>query len=163
MSGLSTSDVSSDVQVNAHLKARIAELEAMRGNLLGTRHQPCRRDFPMTHHAVDHEFCIDGHSGRITVSLYADGSPCEVFLNMVKEGSTIDGLVGVIGTITGLALQYNVPIDVLAGKLVGSCFVPHGFTKNPDIRVAKSISDYVFRWLTSDAFKRVSQVAVGSK
>ena len=112
-----------------------------------------RKPLPDTRKAITHKFDIAGHEGYITVGEYEDGRPGELFITMAKEGSTIGGLMDTIGTLTSLALQYNVPIEVLERKLAHMRFEPSGFTKNPDMPVAKSISDYLFRWL---AFQYVS-------
>ena len=83
----------------------------------------------------------------MTVGLFDDGQPGELFITMAKEGSTIGGLMDSIGTLTSLALQYGVPLEALLRKFAHQRFEPSGFTKNPEIRNASSIIDYVFRWL----------------
>ena len=83
----------------------------------------------------------------MTVGLFDDGQPGELFITMAKEGSTIGGLMDSIGTLTSLALQYGVPLEALVKKFAHQRFEPSGFTKNPEIRNASSIIDYVFRWL----------------
>ncbi|OHE82747.1 MAG: hypothetical protein A2107_03380 [Verrucomicrobia bacterium GWF2_62_7] len=102
---------------------------------------------PETRIAVTHRFEIAGHEGYLHVGLFEDGAPGELFITMAKEGSTIGGLMDTIGTLTSLALQYGVPIDALVKKFAHQRFEPSGLTKNPDIRMASSIVDYVFRWL----------------
>ncbi|MGA2541234.1 MAG: vitamin B12-dependent ribonucleotide reductase [Verrucomicrobiota bacterium] len=127
----------------AHLKdleAQLAKLQAQSG-------QPLRRRLPDTRTAVTHKFDIAGHEGYLTVGLFGDGQPGELFITMAKEGSTIGGLMDSIGTLTSLALQYGVPLEALIKKFAHQRFEPSGFTKNPDIRNASSIIDYVFRWL----------------
>ncbi|MCX6897527.1 MAG: vitamin B12-dependent ribonucleotide reductase [Verrucomicrobia bacterium] len=109
--------------------------------------QPFRRRMPETRMAVTHKFDIAGHEGYLHVGLFEDHTPGELFITMAKEGSTIGGLMDTIGTLTSLALQYGVPIDALVKKFAHQRFEPSGFTKNPDIRTASSIVDYVFRWL----------------
>ncbi len=111
-----------------------------------------RKPLPDTRKAITHKFDIAGHEGYITVGEYEDGRPGELFITMAKEGSTIGGLLDTIGTLTSLALQYNVPIEVLERKLAHMRFEPSGFTKNPEIPIAKSISDYMFRWLAFQYF-----------
>ena len=96
---------------------------------------------------MTHKFEIAGHEGYITVGLYEDGQPGELFITMSKEGSTIGGLMDTVGTLTSIALQYGVPLESLVKKFAYQRFEPSGFTKNPDIRNATSITDYVFRWL----------------
>ena len=102
---------------------------------------------PETRMAVTHKFDIAGHEGYLHVGMFEDNTPGELFITMAKEGSTIGGLMDTIGTLTSLALQYGVPIDALVRKFAYQRFEPSGFTKNPDIRTASSIVDYVFRWL----------------
>jgi ribonucleoside-diphosphate reductase alpha chain len=109
--------------------------------------QPLRRRLPDTRSAVTHKFDIAGHEGYLTVGLFADGQPGELFITMAKEGSTIGGLMDSIGTLTSMAFQYGVPIEALLRKFAHQRFEPSGFTKNPEIRNAASIIDYVFRWL----------------
>jgi len=102
---------------------------------------------PDTRTSLTHKFEIAGHEGYITVGLYEDNQPGELFITMSKEGSTIGGLMDTVGTLTSIALQYGVPLESLAKKFAYQRFEPSGFTKNPDIRNATSITDYVFRWL----------------
>ena len=109
--------------------------------------QPIRRKLPDERQSITHKFSIAGHEGYITVGMYEDGTPGEIFLTMSKEGSTISGLMDTIATMTSLALQYGVPLETLVQKFAHSRFEPSGFTPNPDIRFAKSIPDYIFRWL----------------
>ena len=96
---------------------------------------------------------LRGHEGYITVGLYEDGQPGELFITMSKEGSTIGGLMDTVGTLTSIALQYGVPLESLVKKFAYQRFEPSGFTKNPDIRNATSITDYVFRWLACQFIK----------
>jgi ribonucleoside-diphosphate reductase alpha chain len=108
---------------------------------------PRRERLPDTRRSLTHKFSIGGHEGYIIVGFYDDGRPGELFINMAKEGSTIGGLMDTIGVLTSLALQYGVPLDALVRKFEHARFEPNGFTRNPDIPMAKSIVDYVFRWL----------------
>jgi ribonucleoside-diphosphate reductase alpha chain len=108
---------------------------------------PLRRRLPDVRHSITHKFSITGHDGYLTVGLYEDGEPGEVFLKMAKEGSTISGLMDTIGLMTSFALQYGVPLKFLVDKFSHTRFEPSGFTQNQDIPFAKSIVDYVFRWL----------------
>ena len=96
---------------------------------------------------MTHKFDIQGHEGYLTVGFFDDGRPGELFITMAKEGSTVGGLMDVIGTLVSMGLQYGVPLDVFVNKFAHSRFEPSGFTKNPDIPIAKSITDYIFRWL----------------
>ncbi|MBN2172140.1 MAG: vitamin B12-dependent ribonucleotide reductase [Candidatus Krumholzibacteriota bacterium] len=108
---------------------------------------PRRRKMPNTRHSLTHKFDIQGHEGYITVGLYEDGAPGEFFITMAKEGSTIGGLMDAFGTALSMGLQYGVPLKVLVDKFVHSRFEPSGFTQNPEIPLAKSIVDYIFRWI----------------
>jgi len=129
------------------LETRIQELEAEVANLRDEAGKPLRRRLPETRSAVTHKFDIAGHEGYLTVGLFEDGRPGELFITMSKEGSTIGGLMDSIGTLTSLAWQYGVPLEALVRKFAHQRFEPSGFTKNPEIRNASSITDYVFRWL----------------
>ena len=113
----------------------------------GADGRPARRRLPATRHSLTHKFSVGGHEGYITVGLFEDGTPGELFISMAKEGSTIGGLMDVIGTETSMGLQYGVPLEVLVEKFSHSRFEPSGWTPNPDIPVAKSVVDYIFRWL----------------
>jgi ribonucleoside-diphosphate reductase alpha chain len=118
------------------------------GDLTGPRQgQPRRERLPHTRRSVTHKFDIQGHEGYINVGFYPDGRPGELFITMAKEGSTIGGLMDVLGTAISIGLQYGVPLEVFVNKFAHSRFEPAGFTKNPDIPIAKSIADYIFRWL----------------
>ena len=109
--------------------------------------QPIRKRLPDERQSVTHKFSVAGHDGYITVGFYDDGSPGEVFLKMSKEGSVISGLIDTIATMTSILLQYGVPLESLVDKFSHVRFEPSGFTSNQDIPIAKSIIDYVFRWL----------------
>jgi hypothetical protein len=111
--------------------------------------KPHRRRLPRERAAITHKFDIAGHEGYITVGLYQDGQPGEIFLKMAKEGSTVSGLMDTVATLTSVALQYGVPLRDLIGKFAHVRFEPAGFTGNGEIPIAKSIIDYVFRWLGS--------------
>ncbi|REK18222.1 MAG: vitamin B12-dependent ribonucleotide reductase [Planctomycetota bacterium] len=108
---------------------------------------PRRERLPDTRQSITHKFNISGHEGYITVGLYDDGRPGELFITMAKEGSTIGGLMDCFGTAVSMSLQYGVPLEVYVNKFSHTRFEPMGYTKNPDIRIAKSIVDYIFRWL----------------
>ena len=111
--------------------------------------RPLRKRLPAEWQAVTHKFEISGHEGYITVGLYQDGTPGEIFLKMAKEGSTISGLMDSFATAISLALQYGVPLKALVDKFSHARFEPSGFTGNPQVPIAKSIMDYIFRWLAS--------------
>ncbi len=126
---------------------RLEQLEAEVAVLREKAGQPIRRRLPATRSAVTHKFDIAGHEGYLTVGLFEDGHPGELFVTMAKEGSTIGGLMDSIGALTSMSLQYGVPLEALVKKFAHQRFEPSGFTKNPDIRNAASIIDYVFRWM----------------
>jgi ribonucleoside-diphosphate reductase alpha chain len=106
-----------------------------------------RRKLPEERRAVTHKFNIGGHEGYITVGMYVDGTPGEIFIVMAKEGSTVSGLMDSFATAISLALQYGVPLKVLVDKFSHTRFEPSGWTNHKDIGYAKSIMDYIFRWL----------------
>ena len=146
------SGLSADSGTDA-LQKRVLELEQELTALRGQLDQPVRHRMPDTRISLTHKFEIAGHEGYITVGLYEDGQPGELFITMSKEGSTIGGLMDTVGTLTSIALQYGVPLESLVKKFAYQRFEPSGFTKNPDIRHATSITDYVFRWLACQFIK----------
>lgn len=109
--------------------------------------QPRRRRLPDTRRSITHKFSVGGHEGYLTVGLYEDGRPGELFITMAKEGSTVGGLMDSLGTAISVALQYGVPIESLVNKFTHQRFEPSGMTHNPDIPFAKSLVDYIFRWM----------------
>jgi ribonucleoside-diphosphate reductase alpha chain len=122
-----------------------------------------RRRLTDTRTAVTHKFDIAGHEGYLHVGLFEDGAPGELFITMAKEGSTIGGLMDSIGTLTSMALQYGVPLEALVKKFAHQRFEPSGFTKNPEIRNASSITDYVFRWLALHFVPGYRESVTGSR
>ena len=106
-----------------------------------------RRRLPDERPSITHKFSIAGHEGYITVGMYEDGKPGEIFIVMSKEGSVVSGLMDSFATSTSLCLQYGVPLEVLVDKFSFTRFEPSGFTNNPRIRMAHSITDYIFRWM----------------
>ena len=150
VAGISDADAGDD-----DLQNRILELEEELATLRGQIDQPVRHRMPDTRMSLTHKFEIAGHEGYITVGLYEDGQPGELFITMSKEGSTIGGLMDTVGTLTSIALQYGVPLESLVKKFAYQRFEPSGFTKNPDIRNATSITDYVFRWLALPVHQRL--------
>jgi ribonucleoside-diphosphate reductase alpha chain len=122
---------------------------------------PRRRRLPTDRTAFTHKFQVGGHEGYITVGMYEDGLPGEVFITMSKEGSSVSGLMDCFATSISLALQYGVPLQVLVDKFVHTRFEPSGFTKNPQIPVAKSVMDYLFRWMASKFLSDEEQEHVG--
>jgi ribonucleoside-diphosphate reductase alpha chain len=110
---------------------------------------PRRKKLPDERRALTHKFSVGGHEGYITVGLYDDWTPGEIFLTMAKEGSTISGLMDAFATAISLTLQYGVPLEALVEKFSHMRFEPAGYTKNPEIPIAKSLVDYIFRYLAS--------------
>jgi ribonucleoside-diphosphate reductase alpha chain len=108
-----------------------------------------RRKLPDERKAITHKFDIQGHEGYLTVGLYEDGMPGELFVTMAKEGSTISGLMDAFATQTSYSLQFGVPVKFMVDKFSHMRFEPSGFTKNKEIPIAKSIVDYIFRWMAS--------------
>ena len=107
-----------------------------------------RYKLPNERPSFTHKFSVGGHEGYITVGLYEDGKPGEIFVRMAKEGSVIAGLMDSFATAISIALQHGVPLNVLCDKFRGTRFEPSGFTGNQDIPIATSIMDYLFRWLS---------------
>ena len=129
--------------------AMVAELKAQLARAQTEAGLPHRRRLPAERTALTHKFDIAGHEGYITVGLYPDGQPGEIFLKMAKEGSTVSGLMDSFATTVSVALQYGVPLRDLVNKFAHVRFEPSGFTGNSEIPIAKSIVDYIFRWLGS--------------
>jgi ribonucleoside-diphosphate reductase alpha chain len=147
---------------NPTVDLRIQELECEITKLRAKSGQPLRRRLPDTRKAKTHKFDVAGHEGYLTVGLFDDGQPGELFITMAKEGSTIGGLMDCIGTLTSLALQYGVPLEALMRKFAHQRFEPSGFTKNPEIRNASSIIDYVFRWLALEFIPGHREAVLGA-
>ncbi len=122
---------------------------------------PFRRKLPDERRSITHKFDVGGHEGYITVGLFEDGKPGEIFLKMSKEGSTVSGLMDAFATAISLTLQYGVPLEALVKKFTHMRFEPAGFTKNPEVPIAKSLVDYVFRWLGSKFLSADDKLAVG--
>jgi len=133
----SATSTSSPSSVEAEL-ATTAEQAALK---------PARRRLPDTRRSITHKFNVAGHEGYLTVGLYEDGMPGELFITMAKEGSTIGGLMDSVGTAVSVALQYGVPLESLVKKFTHQRFEPAGITTNRDIPFAKSLVDYIFRWM----------------
>jgi ribonucleoside-diphosphate reductase alpha chain len=135
------------------IKAAVAQALASR--------TPQRRKLPDERHAITHKFDISGHEGYITVGLFEDGMPGEIFLVMAKEGSTISGFADAFAQAISYALQYGVPLQALVDKFSHVRFEPSGMTRNPDVRFAKSIVDYIFRWMASKFLSPEAQYRAG--
>ena len=123
--------------------------------------RPHRRKLADERRSITHKFDIAGHEGYITVGMYEDGTPGEIFVSMSKQGSTISGLMDTFATAISYALQYGVPLQFLVDKFAHMRFEPSGFTKNPQIPYAKSIVDYLFRWLASKFLDEQAKQEVG--
>jgi ribonucleoside-diphosphate reductase alpha chain len=119
-----------------------SQQEDLSGPPAANRHRLAHERSGITHH-----FSIAGHEGYLTVGLYPNGRPGEIFIRVAKEGSTIAGLMESFGTVVSVALQHGVPLQVLVGKLSHTRFEPSGWTGNQQLGFAKSITDYLFRWL----------------
>jgi len=145
------------------LRRRVVELEGEVAALRAEVELPSRNRMPETRVSLTHKFEIAGHEGYITVGLYESGQPGELFIQMAKEGSTIGGLMDTVATLTSLALQYGVPLESLVKKFAYQRFEPSGFTKNPDIRNATSITDYIFRWLGCQFIKGYKEATAPSR
>lgn len=121
---------------------------ARSASVVGEENLPAvRRRLPDERHSLTHHFSVGGQEGYVTVGLYEDGLPGEMFIRMAKEGSTVSGLMDSFATAVSLALQYGVPLQVLCNKFSHTRFEPSGWSGNPKIGYAKSIMDYLFRWL----------------
>ncbi len=124
-------------------------------------YRPVRRKLPDERRSITHKFDIAGFEGYITVGMYEDGTPGEIFVNMSKQGSTISGLMDAFATAISYALQYGVPLQFLVDKFAHMRFEPSGFTKNPQLPYAKSIVDYLFRWLAAKFLDEKARREVG--
>jgi ribonucleoside-diphosphate reductase alpha chain len=124
-------------------------------------YKPLRRRLPDQREATIHKFSINGNEGYLMVGLYSDGTPGEIFVVMSKEGSTISGLMDAFATSISIALQYGVPLKVLVNKFIHTRFEPAGMTNNPEIRFAKSVVDYIFRYLGLKYLSKEDQDALG--
>ena len=143
------------------LETRLLELESEIRKLRSDSGKPLRRRLTDTRSALTHKFDIAGHEGYITVGLYEDGQPGELFLTMAKEGSTISGFADAFAQAISYALQYGVPLQALVDKFSHVRFEPSGMTRNAEIRFAKSIVDYIFRWMASKFLSNEAQFHAG--
>ena len=123
--------------------------DAKPGSATVTESRPVRRHLPVERHSITHKFSVAGHEGYLTIGMYEDGTPGEIFIVMAKEGSTLSGVMDSFATTCSMALQYGVPLKVLVDKFSHTRFEPSGFTSNPQVPYAKSIMDYIFRYLAS--------------
>ncbi|MFN2463662.1 MAG: vitamin B12-dependent ribonucleotide reductase [Candidatus Dormibacteria bacterium] len=122
---------------------------------------PKRSKLPDERQSITHKFDIQGHEGYITVSMFEDGTPGEIFVKMAKEGSTLSGMMDSFAIMVSLSLQYGVPLEALVSKFSHVRFEPSGYTSNPEIPIAKSIVDYIFRWLASKFYDDEGKEAIG--
>jgi ribonucleoside-diphosphate reductase alpha chain len=127
----------------------------------GTHRLPARERLPDARQAITHHFSVGGHDGYVTVGLYSDGRPGEVFFRVTKEGSTVNGLMDALGISMSMALQHGVPLKDLVRKLAHMRFEPSGMTNNPKIRIAKSIPDYVARWMALQFLSEQDRKLIG--
>ena len=141
---LSTSSDEKKAEIKA--EAAAAAVAAVEPEIR-VEYRPSRNKLPDERSAVTHKFNVAGHEGYVTVGLYDNGKPGELFIVMAKEGSVVSGLMDGFATSVSMALQYGVPLKVLCDKFTHTRFEPSGFTGNPEIPIAKSILDYIFRWL----------------
>ncbi|RYD78020.1 MAG: vitamin B12-dependent ribonucleotide reductase, partial [Verrucomicrobiaceae bacterium] len=160
---LAVAEVDAVLSAKQELEARIVDLQKEVECLRVKCEEPVRRRMPETRVSLTHKFEIAGHKGYLTVGLFEDGQPGELFIQMNKEGSTIGGLMDTVATLTSIALQYGVPLESLVKKFAYQRFEPSGFTKNPDIRNATSITDYVFRWLACQFIKGYKEATSPNK
>ncbi len=138
-------------QTEKGVGSRKSEVRRQQGRDSGSAApSPSATSCPTSGRAITHKFAVAQHEGYLTVGLYDNGQPGEIFITMAKEGSTVSGLMDSFATAVSLALQYGVPLKVLCDKFSHTRFEPSGWTNNPEIRYAKSVMDYIFRWL---AFK----------
>ncbi|MHA2501859.1 MAG: vitamin B12-dependent ribonucleotide reductase [Candidatus Kariarchaeaceae archaeon] len=142
---LNTKDESRDAEESLDELKEKLDTDAAAYNVY--RSGPVRRRLPETRVSKTHKFEVDGHEGYITVGLYEDGSPGEVFIMMSKQGSTLGGVMDSLAVLISISLQYGVPLSVLVRKFIHTKFEPAGMTINPKIPIASSIIDYIFRWL----------------
>src|ERR1700677_1226622 len=126
-------------------KSKISGVEVPEQRDLFVRAQ--RRKLPDERKSITHKFAVGGHEGYLTVGMYDDGTPGEIFIKMAKEGSTLSGIMDAFALSVSIALQYGVPLRAMVDKFVNSRFEPSGYTGNPEVRYAKSIVDYIGRWL----------------
>jgi ribonucleoside-diphosphate reductase alpha chain len=141
--------------------SRIPEVREVVKEVVKIVERPQRRKLPDERQAITHKFDIAGHEGYITVGLFDDGTPGEIFLTMAKEGSTISGFADAFAQAISYSLQYGVPLQVLVDKFSHARFEPSGMTKNPEVRFAKSIVDYIFRWMATKFLSPEAQYRAG--
>ncbi|MDD4995696.1 MAG: vitamin B12-dependent ribonucleotide reductase [Patescibacteria group bacterium] len=124
-------------------------------------YKPRRRRMPDERRSITHKFSVANHEGYITVGMFDNGEPGEIFITMSKTGSVISGLMDAFATSVSIGMQYGVPLRVLVNKFAHMRFEPSGVTNNPNIRIAKSIIDYIFRWLSMKFLPAEEQAMIG--
>ena len=144
---LTKNDSKSDSKSAVTKKAQTAKAGQGEGGFEG---RPRRKRLPATRRSITHKFDVAGHEGYLTVGLYENGEPGELFITMAKEGSTVGGMMDAFGTAISLTLQYGVPLRTMVDKFSHQRFEPSGITSNREIPFAKSIVDYIFRWLAME-------------
>jgi ribonucleoside-diphosphate reductase alpha chain len=142
-------------------KDKTTSAQAVAEAVVAAMPRPVRRRLPDERQSITHKFDIAGHEGYITVGLFEDGQPGEIFLVMAKEGSTISGFADAFAQAISYALQYGVPLQVLVDKFSHARFEPSGMTRNPEVRFAKSIVDYIFRWMSTKFMSKEAQFNAG--
>ena len=140
---------------------KTASAQAVAEAAVAAMPRPVRRRLPDERQSITHKFDIAGHEGYVTVGLFEDGQPGEIFLVMAKEGSTISGFADAFAQAISYALQYGVPLQVLVDKFSHARFEPSGMTRNPEVRFAKSIVDYIFRWMSTKFMSKEAQFNAG--
>ncbi len=149
-------DAAETAAAKEEVATAVASMASAAGNLDAAKvaekhveivYRPMRRRLADTRRSITHKFNVAGHEGYVTVGLYEDGKPGELFIQMSKEGSTIGGLMDALGTAASVALQYGVPVESMVAKFSHQRFEPAGMTENRDIPFAKSLVDYIFRWI----------------
>src|SRR5437899_3259589 len=143
------------------LSTSLKDKEKKAAETAGPDYRAVRRRLSDERKSITHKFDIQGHEGYLTVGMFEDGQPGELFVTMAKEGSTISGLMDAFATQTSYALQFGVPLKFMVDKFSHMRFEPSGFTKNGEIPIAKSIVDYIFRWMASHFLPVEEQDEVG--
>ncbi len=155
-----TTSKEKDAKVQNTAEKVVEEVKVVKG-VTADEYKPRRRRLSDERKAITHKFSVGNHEGYITVGMYDDGTPGEIFITMSKEGSVLSGLLDSFSAAISVGLQYGVPLQVLVNKFVHMRFEPSGYTSNPNIRIAKSIVDYIFRWMAMKFLSLEAQRAVG--
>jgi ribonucleoside-diphosphate reductase alpha chain len=149
-------------EVEALVSARVEEAVRAAVAAVNTEPGPLRKKMPRERQSITHKFSLGGHEGYITAGMYEDGTVGEIFLTDIgKEGSTLRGMMNSFATAISIALQYGVPLETLVRKFAYMRFEPEGITTNPEIPFAKSMPDYIMRWLASRFLDADTQEELG--